>query len=26
MKVRRASIYRTYANEIERLYVEETMA
>lgn len=26
MKVRRASIYRTYANEIETLYVEETMA
>lgn len=26
MKVRRASIYRTYANEIEALYVEETMA
>ncbi|WP_447982025.1 AMP-dependent synthetase/ligase [Achromobacter kerstersii] len=26
MKVRRASIYRTYAKEIEALYVEETMA
>ncbi|MGO4397820.1 AMP-dependent synthetase/ligase [Achromobacter sp. PAB15] len=26
MKVRRASIYRTYAKEIETLYVEETMA
>lgn len=26
MKVRRASIYRTYANEIETLYVEETLA
>ena len=26
MKVRRASIYRTYAKEIEMLYVEETMA
>ncbi|MGE8634653.1 MAG: AMP-dependent synthetase/ligase, partial [Achromobacter piechaudii] len=26
MKVRRASIYRTYAAEIEKLYVEETMA
>ncbi|CAB3880325.1 Long-chain-fatty-acid--CoA ligase FadD15 [Achromobacter piechaudii] len=26
MKVRRASIYRTYAAEIEQLYVEETMA
>lgn len=26
MKVRRASIYRTYATEIEALYVEETMA
>ena len=26
MKVRRASIYRTYANEIETLYVEETTA
>ncbi|KAG0953043.1 hypothetical protein G6F31_013480 [Rhizopus arrhizus] len=26
MKVRRASIYRTYANEIETLYVGETLA
>jgi len=26
MKVRRASIYRSYADEIEALYVEETTA